>query len=78
MQHNVALGVDILLHVPMHVEMIRADVRHNRDVGAFTHGNQLETRQLRDGEVIVADIAQNRHQGTPNVAADMCAAAALL
>ena len=78
MQHNVALGIDILLHVPMHVEMIRADVRHNRDAGAFTHGNQLKARQFRNGKVIIADIAQDRHQRTPDVAADMRAAAPFL
>ena len=51
-QEDVFLGVDILLHVLMDIQMVRREIRHDCHMCAVGEIHQLERAQLHDGEVL--------------------------
>ena len=74
-QQNVPLGVNVLLHILVVVQMIGGHVGDHRHLGAAAHGNQLEAGQLHHGHVLRAHIPQTGQQRVADVAAQQYLAA---
>ena len=68
MQENILLGVDILLHVLVNVQMVGRQVGDHRHVRAFPHGNQLEAGKLHHSAVLRLDGLNLRQQGLADIA----------
>ena len=68
-QINVALGVDVFLHVLVDVEVVGRDVGDDRHVGGLAHRNHLEAGQLHHRAVLRADLLDARQQRKADVAA---------
>ena len=67
MQQDVLLGVDILLHVLVDVQMVGGQVGHHRHVRALPHGDQLEAGELHHSAVLRLDGPNLRQQGLADV-----------
>ena len=68
MQKQVALGVDILLHILMNVQVVGGYVGHHRHLGALAHGNELKGGKLHHRVVLrlhVHHLGQQRRADVP-------------
>ena len=70
-EQDVALGVDVLLHILVVVQMVGGDVGHHGDVGALVHADELEAGQLHHSHILGPDLGQHGQQGCTDVAAQM-------
>ena len=71
MQKDVFLGVDILLHVFVHIQMVRGYIGHHGHIRAFAHGNQLKAGKLHYDYVVFPNIKNIRQQCPANIAPQM-------
>ena len=60
MQIDVALGVDIFLHILVNIQMVRGNVGHNRHIRRFSHRDELEAGQLDHSAVVRSDLLNAR------------------
>ena len=74
-EQDVPLGVDVLLHILVVVEVVGGHVGDDGDVGALVHTDELEAGQLHHGHVVGAHLGQHGQQGCADVAAQMHPAA---
>ena len=74
-QQDVALGVDVLLHILVVVQMVGGDVGHHGHIGAGMHADELEAGQLYHGHIVGAHLGQHGQQRCTDVAAQMYLAA---
>ena len=68
MEENIFLGLDILLHGVVVVQVVGAYVGDHGDMGALVHGHQLEGGQLQHGVVLlhhVGHVGQQRPADVP-------------
>ena len=68
MLENIALGLHILCHVPVDIQVIGAEIGDHRDVGGRFHGHQLEGGQLQHGHVAGLHASRLVQQGRADVA----------
>ena len=69
-EQDVPLGVDVLLHILVVVQVVwGAHVGDDGDVGALVHTDELEAGQLHHGHVVGAHLGQHGQQGCADVAA---------
>ena len=68
-QQDVALGVDVLLHILVVVQVVRGDVRDHSHLRAAAHADELEAGQLDDGHGIRGHVGQLGQQRRADVAA---------
>ena len=66
---NIALRLDIFLHVLVNVKVIRRNVRNNRNLRGAAHGDELKAGKLHNGAVLVVNFLNNRQQCAPDIAA---------
>ena len=66
-----ALGVDVVLIVPVLIQMVGRDVGHDGDIRRADHAVQLEGAQLQHGDVVGADVRGLAQQRMPDVPAEM-------
>ena len=77
-QQDVPLGVNVLLHVLMVVQMVGGHIGDDRHLGADAHADQLEARQLDNGDRLGGHIRQLGQQCSADVAAQKHLAAGSL
>ena len=75
---DVFLGLHILGHVLVHVQMVRGHVRHDGNVGRALHRHELEGTELDHGNVRRRHVRRLRQKGRADVAADPDAVARVL
>ena len=78
MLEDVFLGLHILSHVLVHVQMVRRDVRHDGDIRRALHRHELEGAELHDGDIRRLHVRRLRQEGRADVAADPDAVACVL
>ncbi len=78
MENNVPLGLDVLVHIFVHVQMVWRKISNHSDVRAFAHRNQLKTREFHNGNVVFADVFNDGQQRRTDVSAQMNSLAVLL
>ena len=71
MEQDVPLGVDVLLHIFVVVEMVGRHVGHDGDLRALVHTDQLEAGQLDDRHILGSHLRQHGQQCRADVAAQM-------
>ena len=74
-QQDVALGVDVLLHILVMIQMVGGDVGHNGNVGAGMHADELEAGKLHHSHILGGHLGQHGQQSCADVAAQMHLAA---
>ena len=70
MQIHIFLRCDILGHILVHVQMIRREIRHDRDIRRLRHTHELERRELHDGNIARVHFLRPRQKRRSNVAAE--------
>ena len=68
-QQNVALGVDVLLHILVVVEVVGGHVRDDGHLRAAAHADELEAGQLDDGHGVGGHVGQLGQERRTDVAA---------
>ena len=68
-KQDVALGVDVLLHVLVVVEVVGGHIGDDRHLGAAAHADQLEAGQLDHSHSVRRDVGQLGQQSRADVAA---------
>ena len=68
-QQNVALGVDVLLHILVVVQVVGGHVRDDSHLRAAAHADELEAGQLDDGHSVGGHVGQLGQQRRTDVAA---------
>ena len=71
MEIDILLRRDVLVHILVHIQMVRRKVRHHRDVRRALHIKQLERRELYDREVLRLHLLRVAQQRVADVAADV-------
>ena len=71
MQKNIFLGVDIFLHILMHIQVIGGEIGYNRHIGAFPHGNKLKAGKLHYGAVRLLNRFYFRQKRLPDISSQM-------
>ena len=69
MGDEIGLGVDILLHGAVHVQMVGSDVGDDGNVRRLAHGEQLEAGQLHHSHIFLPDVIDDGQEGTADIAA---------
>ena len=69
MEIDILLRRDVLVHILVHIQMVRRKVRHHRDVRRALHIKQLERRELYDREVLRLHLLRVAQQRVADVAA---------
>lgn len=70
-QEDIALGVDVFLHILVVVQMVGRDVRHHRHLRGLAHADKLEAGKLHHGYIRGRDGVHHRQQRAAQVAAQM-------
>ena len=70
-QQDVPLGVDVLLHILVVVQVVGGHIGDHRHFGALAHTDQLEAGQLHHGHIFRGHLGQHGQQRRPDVAAQM-------
>ena len=68
---DILLRRDVLVHILVHIQMVRRKVRHHRDVRRALHIKQLERRELDDREVFRLHLLRVAQQRVADVAAEI-------
>ena len=71
MQQDLPLGVDVILKVPVLIQMVGRNVGHHRDIRAAAHAVKLEGAELQHGDIVRADIRDLAQQGVSDIAAEV-------
>ena len=71
MEIDILLRRDVLVHILVHIQMVRRKVRHHRDVRRALHIKQLERRELDDREVFRLHLLRVAQQRMADVAAEI-------
>ena len=71
MEIDILLRRDVLVHILVHIQMVRRKVRHHRDVRRALHIKQLERRELDDREVFRLHLLRVAQQRVADVAAEI-------
>ena len=66
-----ALGVDVILIVPVLIQMVWRDVGHDGDIRRADHAVQLEGAELQHGDVVGPDVRGLAQQRVSDVPAEM-------
>ena len=74
-QQDVALGINVLLHVLVVVQMVGGNIGHHGNVGAGMHADELETGKLHHSHILGSHLRQHGQQSCADVAAQMHLAA---
>ena len=69
MDQDVPLGVDVLLHILVVVQVVGGHIGDHSHLGALAHANQLEAGQLHHSHIIGRNVRQHGQQGCADVAA---------
>ena len=70
-QQDVALGINVLLHVLVVVQMVGGDIGHHGNVGAGMHADELEAGKLHHSHILGSHLGQHGQQSCADVAAQM-------
>ena len=70
MQIHIFLRCDILGHILVHVQMIRREIRHDRNIRRLRHTHELERRELHDGNITRVHFLRQRQKRRSDVAAE--------
>ena len=68
-QQNIALGIDIFLHILVVIQVVGRDVGHHRHLGAGAHTDQLEAGQFDHRHSVRRNVRQLGQQRCADVAA---------
>ena len=74
-QQDVALCVDILLHILMVIQVVGGHIGHHRHLGALAHTDELEAGQLHHRHILRGDLGQHGQQRRTDIAAQVDPAA---
>ena len=74
-EQDVPLGVDVLLHILVVVEVVGGHVGDDRNVGAGVHADQLEAGQLYHSHILRGHLRQHGQQCCADIAAQVHLAA---
>ncbi len=77
-KQDVALGIDVLLHILVVIQMVGGHIGHHRHLGAAAHADQLEAGKLHHSHIIRRNVRQLGQQGCADVAAQKHLAAGSL
>ena len=75
MDEDVPLGVDVLLHILVVVQMVGGNVGDHRDLRALVHTDQLEAGQLHNRHILRSHLGQHGQQSGADVATQVHLAA---
>ena len=68
---DILLRRDVLVHILVHIQMVRRKVGHHRDVRRALHIQQLERRELNDRNIIALHLLRVAQQRVADVAAEV-------
>ena len=74
-QQDVPLGVDVLGHILVVIQMVGGHIGNHSHIGALVHTDQLEAGQLHNRLIFGLHLTQNGQQRAADVAAQMHGAA---
>ena len=74
-QQDIALGIDVFLHIFVVIQMVRGHVGDHSNIGACVHADQLEAGQLYHSHILRGHLRQHGQQGCADIAAQMHLAA---
>ena len=77
-QQDIALGIDVFLHILVVIQMVRGHVGDHGDVGAGVHADQLEAGKLHHSHILRGYLRQHGQQRCADVATQMHLAACSL
>ena len=74
-QQDIALGIDVFLHILVVIQMVRGHVGDHSNVGACVHADQLEAGQLYHSHILRGHLRQHGQQCCADIAAQVHLAA---